>query len=444
MRRLPFHYGWVVLAVTLVTLATMAGFRSMVAVLIVPLHDEFGWTTASIGLAAGLNLMLYGLGGPFAAAMYDRFGLKRCVVVAIAAVAAGALATLTMDAAWQFTLLWGVVMGVATGAVSVTLAAVVANRWFVARRGLATGILTAANATGQLSFLPLLAWVTSAFGWRYAVAGIAVTAICVILPLVALLLRDRPADIGLRPYGAVEDDPPPPPAGNPFLAAFGEGLLAVAGSRTFWLLTGSFFICGVTTNGVIGTHLIPAAMGHGMTEVAAAGLLAVIGVFDLVGTLVVGLAHRPLRPAQAALLVLRPAWALSARAAGGDRGAGSRARRVRRLLRARLGGDGAADGSSHRGHVRAGARRHCVRLDLRVAPARRRRRGIRGRPVRDPARHVRAGVRRRRRAVARRRGTRAPHRTTDVDPVARDRLTGKTINTFARLQDRLDPAPTLA
>jgi sugar phosphate permease len=288
MRRLPFHYGWVVLAVTLVTLATMAGFRSSVGVLVDPLQDEFGWTTASIGLAAGLNLMLYGLGGPFAAAMYERFGLQRCVVVSVAAVALGALATLSMDATWQFTILWGVVMGVSTGAVSVTLAAVVANRWFVARRGLATGILTAANATGQLSFLPLLAWVTATLGWRYAVGGIALVALVVILPLVLLLLRDRPADVGLRPYGAVEDDPPPPPAANPFLAAFGEGLLAVSGSRTFWLLTASFFICGMTTNGLIGTHLIPAAMDHGMTEVAAAGMLAAIGIFDLVGTLASG------------------------------------------------------------------------------------------------------------------------------------------------------------
>ena len=129
---------------------------------------------------------------------------------------------------------------------------------------------------------------TATLGWRYAVGGIALVALGVILPLVALLLRDRPADIGLRPYGAVEDDPPPPPAGNPFLVAFGEGLLGVAGSRTFWLLTGSFFICGLTTNGLIGTHLIPAAMDHGMTEVAAAGLLAMIGVFDLVGTLASG------------------------------------------------------------------------------------------------------------------------------------------------------------
>jgi sugar phosphate permease len=288
MRRLPFHYGWVVLGVTLVTLAMMAGFRSSVGVLVTPLHDEFGWTTASIGLAAGLNLMLYGLGGPFAAAMYDRFGLKRCVVVSVAAVAVAALATLTMSAAWQFALLWGAVMGIATGAVSVTLAAVVANRWFVARRGLAVGILTAANATGQLSFLPLLAWLTSAYGWRYAIGGIALVALCVVLPLVVLLLRDRPADIGLAPYGAVEQDPPPQPAGNPFLAAFGEGLLSVTGSRTFWLLTASFFICGATTNGLIGTHLIPAAMDHGMTEVAAAGLLAMIGIFDLVGTLASG------------------------------------------------------------------------------------------------------------------------------------------------------------
>ena len=288
MRRSSLHYGWVVLAVTLVALVTTAGFRSTVGVLVDPLREEFGWSTASISVAAGLNLMIYGFGGPFAAALYDRFGLRRCVSVALGAIALGSIGTLFMNATWQFALLWGVVNGVATGAVSVTLAAVVANRWFVARRGLATGILTAANATGQLVFLPAIAWVTSAYGWRYAVGGVAVVALCLVLPLVAVLLRDRPADMGLPPYGATEPDPVPERAGNPFLSAFGDGLLAVSGSRTFWLLSASFFICGATTNGLIGTHLIPAAMGHGMTEVAAAGLLATIGVFDLVGTLASG------------------------------------------------------------------------------------------------------------------------------------------------------------
>ncbi len=283
------HYGWVVLGATLVVLVTMAGFRSTVGVLVDPLRDEFGWTTASISLAAGLNLMLYGFGGPFAAALYDRYGLRRCVVVSVAVVACGSLAMLGMTAEWQFALLWGVVNGLATGAVSVTLAAVVANRWFVARRGLATGILTAANATGQLVFLPALAWAASAHGWRWSIGAVAAVAIVIVLPTAMLLLRDYPADVGLRPYGALVDDPPPPPAAaNPFLAAIGDGLVRASSSRTFWLLSASFFICGATTNGLIGTHLIPAAIDHGIGEVAAAGLLATIGIFDLVGTLCSG------------------------------------------------------------------------------------------------------------------------------------------------------------
>jgi sugar phosphate permease len=287
MRRLPFHYGWVVLATTLVALVTTAGFRSAVGVLVDPLHDEFGWSTASISVAAGLNLVLYGMGGPFAAGLYDRFGLRRCIIVALAFIAAGSLLTVAMNAVWQFALLWGVVNGIATGAVSVTLAAVVASRWFVERRGLATGILTAANATGQLVFLPAIAWVTSTIGWRWAVGGIALVALCLVLPLVALLLRDRPADVGLSAYGAAEPDPPAPPP-RPVLAAVGDGLLAASGSRTFWLLSASFFICGATTNGLIGTHLVPAAVSEGISDVAAAGLLATIGIFDLVGTLASG------------------------------------------------------------------------------------------------------------------------------------------------------------
>lgn len=280
-----FHYAWLVASATLLVLVTMAGFRSTVGVLVDPLREEFGWTTASISFAAGLNLMLYGFGGPFAAALYDRFGLRRCVVVAVAVVALGSLATLEMTAPWQFALLWGVVNGVATGAVSVTLAAVVANRWFVKRRGLATGILTAANATGQLAFLPVLAWAADAHGWRWSVGGVAVVAALVVLPIALLLLRDWPSDVGLRAYGSDEDDVKPTSTDGIVLTAIGDGLVRAASSRTFWLLSGSFFICGATTNGLIGTHLIPAAMDHGIGEVAAASLLATIGVFDLVGTL---------------------------------------------------------------------------------------------------------------------------------------------------------------
>jgi sugar phosphate permease len=285
--RLPFHYGWVVLATTLAALVTTAGFRSAVGVLVDPLHEEFGWSTASISVAAGLNLVVYGFGSVFAAGLYERFGLRSCIVAALALIAAGSLLTLTMNAVWQFALLWGLVNGLATGAVGVTLAAVVASRWFVERRGLATGILTAANATGQLVFLPALAFVTSTLGWRWAVGGIAVVAVAVVLPLVALLLRDRPADVGLAAYGATEPDPPPPPPA-PLLATMGNGLLAASSSSTFWLLSASFFVCGATTNGLIGTHLVPAAVSSGIAEVAAAGLLALIGVFDLVGTLCSG------------------------------------------------------------------------------------------------------------------------------------------------------------
>jgi len=276
------HYAWVVAAVGFVTLITAAGFRSTPGVLIVPLQDEFGWSTATIGLAISINLVLYGLGGPFAAGFVERFGLRRVTIVALLIVSAGSSLTILMNAPWQLDLLWGVVNGVATGAVSVPLAAMIANRWFVARRGLVTGVLTAANATGNLIFLPILASLVGGLGWRYAAVTVSIAALT-ILPLVALFLRDRPADLGLAPYGATEIEPAPAPARNPFAVAT-AGLRDASTSSAFWLLAGSFFICGLSTNGLIGTHLIPAAMDHGMGEVAAASLLAVIGVFDIVGT----------------------------------------------------------------------------------------------------------------------------------------------------------------
>jgi MFS family permease len=259
-----------------------AGFRSTAGVLLVPLHDEFGWSHETISLAVSLNLLCFGLGAPFAAALVERFGVRRVVTAALGAIAVSSLATLLMTQPWQLFLLWGVVNGTATGAVSVPLAAIIANRWFVRRRGFVTGILTASNASGQLVFLPLLAWMAG-FDWRYAVVVVAAVALVLVLPLISAFMRDRPADVGGRPYGAGPDwrEPPVPPA------AFGAalaGLRLAARSRTFWLLAGTFFVCGATTTGLVSTHLIPEAHDHGIAQVSAASLLALIGAFDIVGT----------------------------------------------------------------------------------------------------------------------------------------------------------------
>jgi MFS family permease len=282
------HYAWVVAAVTFVTLLGASGFRSAPGVLIVPLEEAFGWSRTAISLAVSVNLVLFGLCGPFAAAAMGRFGVRRVVLVALVLVATGSGLTVFMTESWQLVLLWGVVVGVGTGAMAAVLAATVATRWFVARRGLVVGALTAASATGQLVFLPLLAWLAVRHGWQWASITVAGGAV-VVVPLVAVLLKNSPADLGLRPYGAAEDTPvvPPAPPQNPVGTAF-RVLGEASRTRAFWLLAGSFAICGATTNGLVGTHLIPAAHDHGVAETSAAGLLALVGVFDVVGTIASG------------------------------------------------------------------------------------------------------------------------------------------------------------
>jgi MFS family permease len=285
MRRI--HYSWIIAAVGLVTLITSAGFRSTTGILIVPLQDEFGWSRATISFAVAINLVIYGLGGPFAAAFVEKYGMRRVITVAVLGISLGAGLSTLMTEPWQLGILWGVVNAAATGAISVPLGAMIANRWFARRRGLVTGLLTASNASGQLIFLPLLAWIVTQWGWRYAAGTAAAVALVLVLPLVLLFIRDRPSDLGLAPYGSDVIEPAPTVTGNPFASAV-RTLGTVRRSRAFWLLAGSFFICGASTNGLIGTHLIPAAMDHGFGEVAAASLLATIGVFDLVGTLASG------------------------------------------------------------------------------------------------------------------------------------------------------------
>jgi predicted MFS family arabinose efflux permease len=279
----PLHYAWLIVIVTFVTLITTAGFRATPSVLIIPMQQEFGWSRATISVGISLGLLMFGLTAPFSAALMESFGMRRVILVALATIAGGAALTTQVTQPWQFDLLWGVVVGGATGAVSVPLAATVANRWFYSRRGLVTGILTASNASGQMIFLPALAWIATAYGWRYAAVTVAGVAMLIVFPIVAIVVRDRPQSIGLEPYGATEPVPVPERSAHPFRPAI-DGLLIGFRSRTFWFLTSTFFICGLSTNGLIGTHLIPAAVDHHLTEVTGASLLALMGLFDVIGT----------------------------------------------------------------------------------------------------------------------------------------------------------------
>jgi sugar phosphate permease len=282
------------MAVVLAAGVAAAGFRSSTGALLEPLEAEFGWSRATTSGAVTANLVIYGLTAPFAAALMERFGIRRVVASALVLVALGSGLTVVMTAAWQLWVLWGVAVGVGTGAMALVLGALVANRWFVeSRRGLVTGVFSAAGAAGQLVFLPGIAALATGPGWRYA-ALVVTAAALLLVPIVLVVVRDRPSDVGLLPLGADALD-----AQAETVAASGpddRGAAAVAvrtlreslRSRTFWILVGTFWVCGWSTNGLIGTHFIPAAHDHGMPETTAAGLLALIGVFDLVGTIASG------------------------------------------------------------------------------------------------------------------------------------------------------------
>ncbi|MFD3721730.1 MFS transporter [Streptomyces sp. NPDC058674] len=279
------HRAWFVAAVAFVTIIGAAGFASLPGLLIDPLHTEFDWSRGTIGLAVSVNMALYGLTAPFAAALMDRFGIRRVVAVALLVISGGSLATVWMTASWQLVLFWGVLVGLGSGSMALAFAATVTHRWFTARRGLVTGVLTAAGASGQLIFLPLLAWLVEHHGWRPAAVTVSAAAVAVV-PFVWLLLRDHPADVGLAPYGGVYAAKPAPVPGAARRAV--AVLFKAARTGPFWLLAGTFAICGASTNGLVRTHFVPAAHDHGMPVTAAAGLLAVIGVFDVVGTVASG------------------------------------------------------------------------------------------------------------------------------------------------------------
>ncbi|MBR1205764.1 MULTISPECIES: MFS transporter [unclassified Bradyrhizobium] len=289
LARRNIHYGWVMVAVTFLAALISAGTVGAPGVFIVPLQKEFGWSTAEISSALSIRFILFGLMAPFAAALMNRYGLRNVTLAAQLIVVSGLLASLAMTQVWQLILLWGVVIGIGTGMTALVLGATIATRWFVARRGLVIGMLTASVATGQLAFLPLLATITDRYGWRVALG-----LVCVMLGVAAfavlMVMRDRPSDVGLRPFGdeGTAPLPAPPPANAPIMAAALGTLRDSSKSSVFWILFATFFVCGASTNGLVQVHLIPMCLDYGIPQVQAASLLAAMGIFDFFGTIISG------------------------------------------------------------------------------------------------------------------------------------------------------------
>jgi MFS family permease len=383
IRSRRIHPAWIVAGVAFLALVGAAGFRSAPSALLLPLEAEFGWTRSELSVAIGINILLYGLTAPFAAALMERFGVRRVTSIALLAIAAGAGLSVLVTESWMLLLTWGVLIGLGTGSMALVFAAIIADRWFVKNRGLVVGILTAGSATGQLIFLPIVAGIAADTSWRLAsllIAGIALA----VVPIVAVFLRNSPADLNVTPFGSPADAVPTHPERspiNPALRAL-QVLGRAAKVRTFWALVAGFAICGATTNGLIGTHFIPAAHDHGMAEVAAAGLLG-RGALRRRRHDRLGLADGPGEPPHLARRLLR--WpgrvaAASAIPTVGDGAASDHL--VRRHLRARLGRDGPADRGALPGGVRH-RRVGRVWLGVRRAPGRRgrgrdRRRGAEG------------------------------------------------------------------
>jgi sugar phosphate permease len=290
LNRRGFHYAWVIAAVTFLAMLTTSAALGLPGAMLQPLSKEFGWSVDELSSVFAVRFALFGLLGPFAAVFIGRFGLRRVMVAAAVFIAVAMALATTVTQLWQLFLLWGLVLGCGTGLTALVLGAMVANRWFTSNRGLVVGLFAASTATGQLIFLPIAAWMIEHLGWRYAVIPVFVA--CVVVALFAtLLMRDHPGDVGLRAFGEPDGTPPEkPPARTTklnFLGPF-QVLIEASRNRTFWILAGTFFICGLSTNGLLQTHFISLCGDNGMTAVPAASVLAMMGAFDLVGTTLSG------------------------------------------------------------------------------------------------------------------------------------------------------------
>ncbi|WP_036218550.1 MFS transporter [Calidithermus chliarophilus] len=274
-------YGWVVVAVAVLATLVAAGIRSVPGALLVPVEQDLGWSKTTISVAVSIGLVLFGLGGPFSGYLMDRYGPRRITLFGLLLMSLSMAGSALMTQVWQLNLIWGVVSGVGTGIVGSVLGATVANRWFIRQRGLVMGIFGGATSAGQLIFIPaLVAWATG-LGWREASWVMVGVALAVMVPIF-LLMRDSPAEIGERPLGAAAGSAPAK------ITADAGVMGRAVRSSTFWLLAGTFFICGATSNGLIGVHFIPYAVDCGISQGVASGMLALLGAMNFVGTIASG------------------------------------------------------------------------------------------------------------------------------------------------------------
>ena len=288
------HPAWIVAAVGFLALVGAAGFRAAPSVMMVPLEQEFGWNRTTISTAIGLNILLYGLMAPFAAALMARFGMRKVSAFALIMIASGSALSTLVVSPWMLLMTWGVMIGLGTGSMAMVFAATITNTWFYARKGLVSGVLSAGSATGQLVFLSTYAGLVETNGWRFVSIVVSLSALAVV-PLVLIFMKDSPAKLGILRFGetpeiaakvasdAAQNPAPTNPAKNALVT-----LVDASKNKTFWALAIGFAICGATTNGLIGAHFIPSAHDHGMPETTAAGLLAVVGIFDVFGTIASG------------------------------------------------------------------------------------------------------------------------------------------------------------
>jgi MFS family permease len=281
------HFSWVILFISFFSIIVAGIIRSSSGVFIESFEQEFGWDRSVISLAFAIGLFLYGISGPFMAALIEVIGLKKMMVVSMSTLLAGIILTLFMEQSWHLIIIWGFIIGLGSGLFLTVLSPYVANRWFVKRRGLAVGILTASTATGQLILLPILAIVIKNYSWQWAIIFIMILCL-IMLVIILLFMKSTPKEMGILPYGLEEElQDADVQKRNPIVIAF-QGLFEAIKVKEFWLLAGSFFICGLSTSGLIGTHFVSYCMSYGIPLVTAASMLSFMGVFDLIGTTLSG------------------------------------------------------------------------------------------------------------------------------------------------------------
>jgi MFS family permease len=283
--QMRIHYAWVILLLTFIALLSAQGVRLSFGAFITPWENEFHTNRSVISLIAFVSYAVFGVSQPFIGKLIDRYGVRNVLSSNILLIGVTTICTFFVNHPWQLLILYGVMASIGFGGASNVVGSVAIANWFIKKRGFAIGLMSAGTATGQLLLVPFSLLLIEQFGWKYTVLILGSFLTVIVFPLIFLFIRTFPSEKGLYAYGETKEHKT---VERKKKHEENISMVRLLQTKPFLFLLLPFFVCGVTTSGLIDTHLIPFAQVCGFSPTLTGTAVSLLAAFNILGTVLSG------------------------------------------------------------------------------------------------------------------------------------------------------------